>query len=257
MIILVASFVLIAGCVGQGPLQSVDEAFIKYAELSATTDNYQVDYSTDYKITGNGETLNLDGEMTINKQNTDSYVYYSFEDPTSLRTIETHIYLIDNAAYSCIWESSSEDKRCIKTDQIPVDLAPDPVKEREQIATLLEEGIVMLESGGRKTIAGHTCDEIIINYDIEKVQEKLPSEFATSRISYMKQSQCYELETGVPLSMSMTISLLENEQSIETVLTTTATSFSRVNSVIALPDDVQVYNQSTVFQDLNVSDEEY
>lgn len=254
--ILIIAFVLVTGCIGQSS-ENVNEAFIRYAELSATTDNYEVNYVTDYKITGNGETLDMNGEMKINKQDTDSYIYYSFQDPTSLRTIETHVYMIDNAAYSCVWESGSQNKNCVKTDQIPAGIAPDPVQEREQISTLLEEGIVTLESGGRKTIAGHTCEEIIINYNIEKVQEKMPPEFSTSSVSYMKQSQCYEMETGVPLSMVINIKLLENDQAIETMLTTTSTSFSRVNSVIQLPDDVQVYNQSAIFQDLNVSDEEY
>ena len=211
---LAAAFVILAvftaGCIGQGPSESADELFIKYAELSAAVDNYIINYDTSYEIDSQGESLNLEGVMTINKQMDNSYVFYRFQDPTTLRNVETHIYKIGSTVYSCAWETGSIQKNCIQTDDVPSDLAPDPVQEREQVSALLEGGVVSLKSEGRRSVAGYACDSIVIDYDLEKLKNQAPSAFIGTEITFMQQRQCYELESGVPLIMSVAISLLDN-----------------------------------------------
>ncbi|MBI2583107.1 MAG: hypothetical protein HYW25_00435 [Candidatus Aenigmarchaeota archaeon] len=235
----ILSILIVAGCVGQTS-QNVGELFLGYAEKSASIDNYRIHYETDYRIEGSGQSLDLDGEMLINEQGDDSYVFYSFQDPTSLRTVESHVYKIDSNIYSCVWEKGSTQKRCIETKNVPEDLAPDPVQERRQIQALLDEGVVTLAYEGRKSAAGYNCDSIVIEYDLDKLKEKAPLAAIGSEITFMRQSQCYEIDSGLPLIMTLNMRLLQGDGAIESTLATTATEFSRVNSEISLPEDVEI-----------------
>ncbi len=220
--------VLMSGCTTQDAAQIMEDSLNKIDKL----DSYKISY--DYTLSMD-PVMEMDGDLTIYRKG--DLMRSDMEIPIMMGiTMNTVTYYLTEGTFACI--QAMDEYLCVLGDEQSVPFS-DPESMIEATGNMVEKGILRMEFKGISSVAGRNCYNISFDMDITKLNSITLEEMemlgiATDSVSDFKNikefiiNECYDTETGVSLStsMSMVSDLGDDPEMSEMGISTVSTMIS-------------------------------
>lgn len=210
---------------------------LEAAQRRTAVDSYNLTYAIDYDIRAGAERVRFGGRLETEKNADRTRLLNSLtpadeQGAAGTALVDVEIYVIDSVTYACY---RLPQLVCQRAGDAPPQTTP--AEQSEQLLQLIRDGAVKLSPGTAKTIAGRACDSVIVDYDIKKLTQNVPGGVpdVVGKIEYMRQTWCFERESGLPLEQNMELRMLADAGTATATLNTVAKSFSLRAGEIRLP----------------------
>ena len=220
--------IILSGCTTQDAAQIMEDSLNKIDKLGS----YEISY--DYTLSMD-PVMDMNGNLIIYRKG--DMMRSDMEIPIMAGiTMNTVTYYLTEGTFACI--QAVDEYLCVLGDEQSVPFS-DPESMIEATGKMVEKGILKMEFNGISSIAGRSCYNITFEMDITKLNSITLEEMemlgiATDSVSDFENlkefmiNECYDTETGVSLStsMSMVSDLGDDPEMSEMGISTVSTRIS-------------------------------